>query len=241
MDTTKIAVVTGGTRGIGYEITKGLAKLKDFRVVFTARSTESGEKAITRLLDEGIHACKVSFFVVDVTEEGGPQKIANHVLDKFGTVHVLINNAGVFLDGEANAAEVSLDIIRQSFEVNTLAPLRFIQAFLPIFKSENYGRIVNVSSVQGSLKHMRSKYTGYRVSKSALNCVTRMIADEVKDFNILVNSMCPGACKTDMSESINFPTSRTAEQGADAAIYLATLPDDGARGMFLSDDGVISW
>eukprot|EP01096_Ripella_sp_DP13-Kostka_P007201 TRINITY_DN261_c0_g1_i4.p2 TRINITY_DN261_c0_g1~~TRINITY_DN261_c0_g1_i4.p2 ORF type:complete len:253 (+),score=111.70 TRINITY_DN261_c0_g1_i4:37-759(+) len=238
---SRVAVVTGGTRGIGFEITKGLAKLDAFKVLFTARSAEAGEATVQKLGESGVDVSKVSFFVVDVTEDGGAQRAADHVREKFGAAHVLVNNAGVFLDREHKAADVPIDLVRQTFEINTLGPLRFIQAFLPFFKEGNYGRIVNVSSTFGSIELMNCEYPGYKVSKAALNAVTRIVSDEVKDLNILVNSMCPGYCKTDMTSKMPGEPPKTAEQGADKAIFLATLPDDGIRGQFVGDNETIPW
>jgi len=179
--------------------------------------------------------------VVDVTEDDGAQRVANHVRETFGTAHVLVNNAGVFLDRQFKATDVPLDLVRQTFEINTLGPLRFIQAFLPIFKEGNYGRIVNVSSGLGSLNDMLGGYPGYRISKTSLNAVTRIVADEVKEFNILVNTMCPGYCKTDMTGGESSPAPRSAEQGASTAVFLSTLPDDGPRGLFFRDEKIIAW
>lgn len=238
---SKIAVVTGGTRGIGFEITKGLAKLDGYKVLFTARNVEAGEAAVQKLGQEGVDTSKVSFFVVDVTEDGGAQRVADYVREKFGTAHVLVNNAGVLLDAQAKIAEVPIDLVRKTFEINTLGPLRFIQAFLPLLKESGYGRIVNVSSTLGSLTEMTSGTPGYSVSKTALNAVTRISADEVKEHNILINSMCPGYCKTDMTGGDNSPAPRTAEQGAATAIFLATLADDGPRGQFYRDEAPIVW
>ncbi len=238
---SRVAVVTGGTRGIGLEIVKGLAKLDGFKVLFTARSQESGEAARNKVAESGIDVSNVSFFVADVTEEDGAQRVANHVRETFGTAHVLVNNAGVFLDFGSKAEDVPIDLVRQTFEINTIGPLRFIQAFLPIFKEGKHGRIVNVSSFFGSLTLMEGQHLAYRTSKTALNAVTRIVADEVKEHNILVNTMCPGYCKTDMTGGEGSPAPRTAEQGAATAIFLSTLPDDGPRGQFFTDDKTLPW
>lgn len=238
---TKVAVVTGGTRGIGFEITRGLVKNHGYHVLFTSRSAEAGEATVQKLGENGADVSKVSFFVVDVTEEDGALKVANHVREKFGTVHALVNNAGVLLDDEIKIADVPVELVSKSFEINTIGPLRFIQAFLPFFKEANYGRIVNVSSALGCLHDMEGTTTGYKVSKAALNAVTRIVADEVKDLNILVNSMSPGFCKTDMTGGDQSPATRTAEEGAATAIFLATVADDGPRGKFIRDDLELKW
>src|SRR3989338_10866458 len=117
-------------------------------------------------------------------------------------------------------------------ETNVYGPLLLCQAIVPLMKKNNYGRIVNLSSGLGQLSDMNGGYPAYRVSKAAINTLTRIVADEVKNQNILINSMCPGWFKTDMGGP---NATRSIPEGADTAVWLATLLDNGPRGKFFRD------
>jgi len=127
---------------------------------------------------------------------------------------------------------------RDTLETNLIGPLLLAQVLVPLMKRNGYGRIVNVSSGQGQLSDMGVGTPAYRVSKTALNALTRTLAAELKGSGILVNSMCPGWVRTDMGGA---GAPRTVEQGADTAVWLATLPDDGPSGGFFRDRRPIPW
>ena len=131
-----------------------------------------------------------------------------------------------------------IDTLRRAMETNVYGPLLLCQALIPLMKKNNYGRIVNMSSGMGQLSDMNGFYPGYRVSKTSLNAITRILTDELLQSNILVNSMCPGWVKTDMGGA---GATREVEEGADTAIWLATLPDNGPRGKFFRDRKEIPW
>lgn len=231
----KIAVVTGGNKGIGFAICRALAK-NNFHVVLTARSAEKGQAACEQLKKEGLD---VSFFPLEVTEESQIQKLKSHLEKEFSRCDVLVNNAGIFLDRKGpNVLEIGRDVIEETLRTNTLAPLRISQVLLPMMKKRRSGRIVNLSSGLGQLDEMQTDYMAYRVSKTALNAVTKILAYELKGTNILVNAMCPGWVKTDMGG----PNAQlTPEQGADTALWLATLPDNGPAGGFFRERKSIPW
>lgn len=158
----------------------------------------------------------------------------------------MINNAGVLLDNSRHPPDpegvslfrTNLDIIRASMETNTYGAIRMIQRFVPLMKQQNYGRIVNLSSGMGQLSEMNGGWPGYRLSKTALNAVTRIVADVLQGLNILINSVCPGWVKTDMGSP---DAELSVEEGADTILWLATLPDDGPTGSFFRERQRIEW
>ena len=234
----RVAVVTGSYRGIGHEICRQLARL-GHRVVMTSRDAAKGGAACRQLNGEPGVDGRVSYCRLDVTSSEDIKALAAELAAKFGRVDILVNNAGIMSDPKGSRALTSsLQTYRDTLETNVLAPLALIQALLPLMKKNNYGRIVNVSSGLGQLSEMASGTPAYRMSKTALNALTRMVATETRGSNILVNSMSPGWVKSDMGGPY---APRTVEEGADTAVWLATLPDGGASGGFFQDRAPIAW
>jgi len=230
--------VTGGNRGIGVEIVNGLSKDKNNLVIFTCRKPEEGAAALEKFKKQGKN--NVLYRPLDLDDDKSVDSLIASVLQEFKYIDWLVNNAGILIEtGPASATNIS-DVVKQ-FHVNTLGPLRLIIGFLPAMKERNYGRIVNMSSGMGQLSEMNGGYVGYRVSKAGLNVLTRSFADELKGKNILINSMCPGFVKTDMTGGEKSKATKTPEQGADTAIWLATLGDDGPRNGFFRDRKPLAW
>lgn len=231
----RVAVVTGANRGIGLEISRQLAR-KGLKVVLTSRSAAKGRAAIKAL---GETETVVQYHLLDVTSPVSIKALAAHVGERYGRVDVLVNNAGVMLDPRGSRVlDSNAQTYRDTLETNLLGPLRMIQAVAPLMKKHCYGRIVNLSSGQGQLSDMGVGTPAYRVSKTALNALTRTLAADLEGSGILVNAMCPGWVKTDMGGP---GAPRTVEQGADTAIWLATLPDGGPAGGFFRDRKPIPW
>jgi NAD(P)-dependent dehydrogenase (short-subunit alcohol dehydrogenase family) len=231
----RIAVVTGANRGIGFEVCRQLAR-KDLRVVLTARNEARGKAAQRKLADEGL---QVAFCRLDVTSARDITALARFLDKTYGGLDVLVNNAGVMLDPRGSRVlDSKVKTYHDALAVNLFGPLALIQVLVPLMKKRGYGRIVNLASGLAQLSDMGTGTPSYRVSKTALNVLTRVLAAEVKGGGILVNSMCPGWVKTDMGGS---GAPRTVEQGADTAVWLATLPDDGPSGGFFRDRKPIPW
>lgn len=235
--TQKVAVVTGANRGLGFEASRQLAK-KGYQVILTSRDEAKGKAAAEKLQAEGLN---VIFHPLDVTNDESSQQLANFIREQFGKLDVLVNNAAISIDSQTGANSVfdaKIDTLRQTMETNVYGVLRVTQALIELMKKQNYGRIVNVSSGAGQLTDMGSGYPAYRISKTALNALTRIFSNELQGKNILVNSVCPGWVKTDMGGP-NAP--RTPEQGVDTIVWLATLPDGSATGGFFRNRQPIDW
>jgi NAD(P)-dependent dehydrogenase (short-subunit alcohol dehydrogenase family) len=229
----KIAVVTGANKGIGFEICRQLAQ-KGIKVILTARDEQKGKQAKDRLLKEGLD---VLFQQMDVTDEGSIRQAADFVMNTFGKLDILVNNAGIGTDRDNPVLNVNIEQIKRILETNTFGPLRVCKAFIPIMLKNNSGRIINMSSGLASLSSMDSGSIGYRMSKTALNVITRVLASELKGTNILVNSMSPGWVRSDMGGP---KAPRSIEEGADTAVWLATA-DNLPGGRFFQDRKEMEW
>jgi NAD(P)-dependent dehydrogenase (short-subunit alcohol dehydrogenase family) len=238
----KIALITGANKGIGFEVARQLAE-QGITVLLGARNPERGEEAATKLRDENYDA---HFVRLDLQDAATHNAAAQFIEEKFGKLDVLVNNAGVALDGGQKSSEVSQDLLRKTFDTNFFGTIAVTQAFLPLIKKTNAGRIVNVSSGLGSLtlhgdpnwEFYEVKPLAYNASKTALNAFTVILAHELKDTNIKVNSADPGFTATDLNGHQGY---KTVEQGASIITRLAVLPADGATGSYFDDQGVLPW
>jgi len=237
MSEKPIAVVTGAYRGLGFETCRQLA-LRDYRVILTARREAEGSAAASALQQARL---EVEFHLLDVTSEESMQQLARYLRASGSRLEVLVNNAGIFPDpspdsGNSAAMRADIETVRAGFETNTLGPLRLCQLLMPLMQSR--GRVVNVSSGMGQLSEMNGGCPGYRLSKTALNAVTRILADEWQGSNVKINSVCPGWVRTDMGGK---EAPLTVEQGAGGIVWAATLADDGPSGGFFRDGESIDW
>jgi NAD(P)-dependent dehydrogenase (short-subunit alcohol dehydrogenase family) len=245
MSDTKIALVTGANKGIGYEIAAGLGAL-GYRVGVGARAAARRETAVEKLCAAGVDAFGVP---LDVTDDQSVTDAADLIERRAGRLDVLVNNAGISGDTGPGWVQdpttLDLDLVRTVVETNVLGVLRVTNAMLPLLRRSTSPRIVNVSSAVASLTRQADPdvdvgpvMAAYAPSKSFLNAVTVQYARQLADTNILINAACPGLVATDFT---GFQGPRTPEQGAATAIRLATLPDGGPTGSFFEDDGVIPW
>jgi NAD(P)-dependent dehydrogenase (short-subunit alcohol dehydrogenase family) len=232
---SRIAVVTGGNKGIGFEICRQLARC-GVRVVLTARDGVRGLDAERKLQDEGLN---VLFHPLDVTDSAQVDALAATMERDHGRCDILVNNAGVLLDARGSRVlDVTVETFRATFETNVYGPLRMCQALVPLMRRHRFGRIVNLSSGLGQLEDMGDGTPAYRASKTALNALTRMVSEAARRDGILVNSMCPGWVRTDMGGA---NATRGVDKGAQTAVWLATLPDGGPSGGFFRDKRRIAW
>jgi NAD(P)-dependent dehydrogenase (short-subunit alcohol dehydrogenase family) len=192
MPNKKIALVTGAYRGLGFEVCRKLAET-GYEVILTARDSKKGEPAAEELKQLGL---SVKFHELDVTDPNSIDAILFWVEKEYGRLDLLVNNAAVLLDREKGSTDKST--LSTTLETNVTAAYLLSEKAAKLMKNQGGGRIVNVSSQMGQMASMASGYDAYRISKAALNAVTKILASEWKGSQIQVNSVCPGWCRTDM-------------------------------------------
>jgi NAD(P)-dependent dehydrogenase (short-subunit alcohol dehydrogenase family) len=245
MSETKIALVTGANKGIGYEIAAGLGAL-GYQVGVGARDEARRETAVEKLRAAGVDAFGVP---LEVTSDRSVADAAELVERQAGHLDALVNNAGISgptnPDWTQDPTTLDLDVVRTVVETNVIGAIRVTNAMLPLLRRSPSPRIVNLSSSVASLTFQASSdakagpiMAAYAPSKSFLNAVTLQYARQLAGTGILINAACPGLVATDFT---GFQGPRTPEQGAATAIRLATLPDGGPTGSFFDDDGVLPW
>ena len=231
----RVAVVTGGNKGIGFAICRQLAE-RGLRVILTSRDVAKGQAAQQTLSENG---ADVVYHRLDVDSDDSVAALARYVEAEQGRVDVLVNNAGILIDPSGKGVlDTSPATFRTTLETNFFGALRMCQAIVPIMQRGHYGRIVNLSSGLGQLDEMGDGTAAYRTSKTALNALTRMVAAAVSGDDILVNSMCPGWVRTDMGGP---NATRDVDTAAQTAVWLAMLAHGGPNGGFFRDKAPIPW
>jgi len=229
----KTALVTGANKGIGREVAQQLAR-KGFHVFVGARNAKAGRKAVDEIVKDGGNA---GFLEIDVSDQDSVIAAEREFSKMADHLDVLVNNAGIVVDGDEAILEVSEDLLRKTLETNTLGALRVTRAFVPFLRKSKAPRVINVSSSSGQLTGGADGWApAYSISKTALNGVTSQLAAALPKF--AVNSVCPGWVRTDMGgESAN----RSVEEGADTILWLATEAPQSLTGKFLRDRKEIPW
>ncbi len=244
---TKIALVTGANRGIGYAIAQGLVKA-DFQVIIGSRSLEKGKAAAKKLnsailLAEetsahlALNSPSVSAVEIDIAEDDSIKEAFDELNGKIDRLDVLINNAGIYPDNGFNILTIERDLLAKTMNINTFGAIKVTQAFLPLLAKANEARIINYSSGYGQLAGLSADVPSYCLSKLAVNGATIMLADALGNKNITVNAVDPGWVSSDMGGE-NAP--RTTEQGADTAVWLATIDSVKDSGKLWRDRSIVS-
>ena len=229
----KTVLVTGANKGIGHEVARQLAA-KEFHVFVGARNAKAGRKAAEEIAKP---TGKATFLEIDVSDNESVTNAAREFSKIADHLDVLVNNAGVIVDGDDAILEVSDDLLRKTLETNTLGPLRVTRAFTPLLRKSKAPRVVNVSSGGGQLTGGADGWApAYCISKTALNGVTVQLAAALPKFAI--NSVCPGWVRTDMGGK---NASRSVEEGADTIVWLASEAPQDLTGKFLRDRKEIAW
>jgi NAD(P)-dependent dehydrogenase (short-subunit alcohol dehydrogenase family) len=237
MNNQSVAVVTGANQGLGFETCRQLAQL-GWHVLLTARNEDSGKAAVKVLTEEGLH---VTFHPLEVTSASSIEALTRYLIDIHKNIDILVNNAGIFPDAPPGEEQSSIfktepDTILQGFLTNTMGPLRLCQALVPLMNGR--GSVVNVSSGMGQLSEMNGFCPAYRLSKTAVNALTRILADELKNTRIKVNSVCPGWVRTRMGGD---EATLSIPEGVKGIVWAATLPEDGPSGGFFRHGERIAW
>ena len=225
-----IALVSGANRGIGRETARQLAE-RGYEVIVTARDEEAARAAAGEIGARPLQ--------LDVSDPASIERAAAAVAEDPGSLDVLVNNAGIGSDFGVAGAEPDFDAIQRALDTNFFGAYRLSIALLPLLRRSEHARIVNVSSGMGAINEMGGWSPGYRVSKAALNAMTRILATELEGDGVKVNSACPGLVATDMGDQ--FGATKSVEDGASGVVWLATLPDDGPSGGFFRDARQISF
>ncbi len=225
----RIALVTGSSRGIGFEVARQLA-LRGDRVIVTSRHREAAEKAARRIGHDAIP------HELDVSREESIDALGSFIEREPGRLDVLVNNAAILLDEGRAVSSVPPDDFEATFRTNVFGPFLVTKRLAPLLRKSAHARIVNVSSGAGQLSSMTSYAPSYSASKAALNALTILFANDLR--NARVNCVDPGWVRTDMGGS---SAPRSVEEGADGIVWLATLPDNGPTGGFFHDRRNIAW
>jgi NAD(P)-dependent dehydrogenase (short-subunit alcohol dehydrogenase family) len=231
MDNGRVALVSGGNRGIGLEVCRQLDE-RGYTVVMGSRDGEKG-----RIAAEGLE-WNVIPQQLDVADAGSVDRMAAFIEEEFGQLDILVNNAGISNDEGQRGVDADLDRVKESLEANLFGAWRLCEMAIPLMRRNGYGRIVNVSTGLAALEDMGGGSPGYRVSKTALNALTRILASELRGSGILVNAINPGWVQTDMGGS---GATRSVEEGAEALVWAATLPNSGPTGGFFQDRRPVPW
>ena len=222
----KTVLITGAYRGLGYEVARQLSE-RGWQVILTARREAQGSAAAAKLKN-------ASFLELDITQDSSVARAAK----KLTQLDVLINNAAIIADGDADILGIQPEVMASTIATNALGALRVSQAFLPLLLKSPAGRIVNVSSGAGQLSDMGTWSPAYAASKTALNAITCLLAVALKARGIAVNSVCPGWCRTEMGGA---GAPRSAEEGAVGIVWLAADAPQEKTGLFWRDKEVIPW
>jgi len=240
--TSKIALVTGATRGIGFETARQLAG-EGVHVLLAGRDRSKTVEASLKLQAEGL---PVEAIALDVTRADSIAAAADEIARKHGRLDILVNNAGVFLDDmQRKPSEQSLDAWRETFDTNVFGVVATTQALLPLLRKAPAARIVNVSSLLGSIASHTDpaspiydfKVPAYNVSKTAVNAWTVQLAYELRDTPIKVNAVHPGSVKTDMNAAGEIEVA----DGAKTSVRMALLDDAGPNGSFVYFEETLQW
>jgi NAD(P)-dependent dehydrogenase (short-subunit alcohol dehydrogenase family) len=229
-----VALVTGANRGLGLEIARQLLA-QGLRVVLTGRDAAATQRAVEALGAAGKNALALRLDVTDPATIAAARRAAEQ---RLGPVDVVVNNAAVLLHENDDLLAIPRDAFRATFETNVFGAIEVCRVFAPPMAERGYGRVVNVSSGAGQFARLSTYAPAYSISKTALNAFTRVLAATYQGQGVLVNAVDPGWVRTDMGGQ---SAPRSVEQGAETAVWLATLPERGPTGGFFRDRRAIPW
>lgn len=235
----KIALVTGGSGGIGAEVCKQLSENK-YKVILSGKNKNKVNNVCNLLNKNNLDIIP---YELDITSETDIKNVYNYIIEKFGKLDVLVNNAAVYIDNRVNDVypnffDLDLEMLKKTMEVNFYGAFSLSHKFLPIMQANNYGRIVNVSSGMARFEDLDNRGSLYRISKVTLNALTCILADLCKEADICINSVCPGWVRSQMGGN---KAVRSPYEGALGIVWAATLPSGGPSGKFFRDGEPLDW
>lgn len=234
----KTALVTGANRGIGFAIARQLAELG----ITVLAGVRNGASAASATAGFGKIGVDVQPVILDVANVAALPSALKDIEQRHAPIDILVNNAAILIDGpggfDASLFDMTDETFRLTWETNVLAPAAIIRTLLPGMIAREYGRVVNVSSLAGQLAGMGSGFPAYRISKTALNALTRIAAAEAGRGDVKINACSPGWVRTGMGGP---EASRLPDKGAETPVWLATLPSDGPTGGFFEDKKAVPW
>ena len=233
-ETRRVALITGSNRGIGLETAHQLAR-RGFSVVVAARDEATGRRATETIRARSGTA---DFLCLDASNSESIRNAATRFASIAERLDVLINNAGIYPDGDLAILTVPRDRLTETFQTNTFGPLEVTQAFLPYLRRTTAARVINISSGYGQPEGLSPDVPSYCLSKLALNGLTSMLARALRAEGIAVNAMCPGWVRTEMGGP---GATRSVEEGADTAVWLADDARHGPTGKFFRNRKEIPW
>ncbi|WP_068470963.1 SDR family oxidoreductase [Candidatus Protochlamydia phocaeensis] len=240
MKEKRLALVTGGNRGLGLGTCRELAQA-GYQVILASRDEEKGRIKAQELNRGGL---SVEAMLLDISNSDSIASLHRQIEQRWGRLDVLVNNAAILIDkddahqAEEDAFKQRRRVLEETLNVNVAGAYDLCNRFVPLMLKNGYGRIVNVSSGLGQLSDPHSNFAAYSISKTALNMVTCIFAAQTKGSNVLVNSVCPGWVKTDMGGE---QAPRSIEEGISGIVWASTLPDHGPSGGFFRDGKPIDW
>ena len=246
MASKQTAFVTGANKGLGFEISRALCS-RGYKVYVGARDAARGQAAVDKLKAAGGDA---AWIALDTGDRASIESAVGRIASEVDALDVLVNNAGTFVESWVTPPSTVTDAqMRETMEVNFFGPFALLHACAPLLTKSRGARVVNISSDMGSLANVNNPQSivygvlapAYQCSKVAINALTVLYAKEWKDTPHKINSASPGWAKTDMGTDA---APLTVAEGADTAIWLATLPADGPSGEFFSATrtrGAMEW
>lgn len=230
---TKIALITGANKGIGFETALQLGKL-GYHIILSARDKSKLEQATNLLIEKEINVTPLQ---LDVSDFNDIQRAYKEISSKFDRIDVIINNAGILLDREGDFLKLSKEEFEKTIQTNSFGPFYIVQSFLPLL--EKGSRVINVSSEGGQITNGVSTWApSYCISKTTLNAITLQLASALQSKGIAVNAMSPGWVRSDMGGA---GAARSLSEGADTIVWLANEANSAITGKFFRDRKEINW
>jgi NAD(P)-dependent dehydrogenase (short-subunit alcohol dehydrogenase family) len=234
MNRNKIALITGASSGLGFELSKLLA-LNNIQVIITGRNKLLGEEKTSILTNQNLNAW---FCELDVTSEESVSKAKNIILSKYSCIDILVNNAAIPLKGDTTPSLITKHNFVDALSTNCFGAINVTNCFLPLIKKSDKGSITNITSGSSTFSTVKAEIGAYKLSKNCLNYFTKLLSIELASCNIVVNAVCPGSIRTKMGFG---PNALPPETAAKPIVDLILRNYDQNTGCFYRDGKISNW